>query len=79
MYDKKRTEHTENHNKEFLINTVLNHDKAINTLLYAVNEQTEQIIKLTDIIREQKQEIMRMSDKIKELEYKVSKRTRRKR
>lgn len=72
MYDRKNTEHTENHNKEFLINTVLNHDKAIITLLYAANKQA-------DIISEQKQEIMRMSDKIKELEYKVSRMTRIKR
>lgn len=78
MYDRKRTENTKNHNKELLINTVSNHDKAINTLFYVASEQTEQIIKLTDIIREQKQEIMRMSDKIEELEYKVSRRIRRK-
>lgn len=71
MYDRKRTENTENHNKELLINTVSNHDKAINTLFYVTSEHTEQIIKLTDIVRKQKQEIMRMSDKIEELEYKV--------
>ena len=68
MYDRKRTENTKNHNKELLINTVSNHDKAINTLFYVASEQTEQIIKLTYIIREQKQEIMRMSDTIEELD-----------